>query len=84
MKLLIHTVRRRQLWRNCKHVQDPLSVPPVELIWAELKRDDELAVTRCMSCLFELCGFSPLYGRMLNRDHVCEVCGITIELRLLA
>jgi hypothetical protein len=55
-----------------------------EVLWASLilnevyeGSDDQIVLHRCRKCVEELCGFTPVWGRILKEYHVCERCGGT-------
>jgi len=77
MKLKIFMVKVRKPWRFCKHMPNPMDHPATKMIWAELKVNGDGVVARCSRCMYELCEFSPMWGRVLNKDHACEICGKT-------
>lgn len=81
MRLVVKTYRRRSAERFCrKHPECSAMVG--EMLWASLGldevilgSDERIVINRCSRCLYELCGFSPVWGRVMLKEHDCEVCG---------
>jgi len=81
MRFILRTYSRRSKERFC--VQHPeVSTLIGESTWGVLETDEfhngsneKVKIHRCFTCVKELCGFTPMWGRVLREQHLCERCG---------
>jgi hypothetical protein len=81
MRFTLRTYSRRSKERFC--VQHPEASGMVgESTWGILEMDElhagssePVKVCRCFLCVRLLCGFTPMWGRVLREPRQCERCG---------
>jgi hypothetical protein len=83
MHFILKTYSRRTKERFCGAHPESASIVG-ETTWGTLKLDecyegssDPIVIHRCFTCLQTMCGFTPMWGRVLKQNHSCENCGRT-------